>query len=97
MKKRCVYGAVLFSLALAIPGLLILDSVQGRRFAAVAHEAAQLEKKQIELVESNRKLITGISMLSSSDRIEKYAEEELGMRKAASHEIVRIEMKGKRQ
>jgi cell division protein FtsL len=97
MKKRCLYGAALFSLALAIPCLLVLDSVQGRRFASVEREVAQLEKKQVDLVENNRKLITGISVLSSSDRIEKYAEEELGMRKAASHEIVRIEMKGRRQ
>jgi cell division protein FtsL len=96
MKERWLYGAVLFSLALAVPGLLIIDSAQGRRFSAVEREVMQLEKKQIELVENNRKLITGISVLSSSDRIEKIAEEDLGMRKAQSHEIIRIEMKGRR-
>jgi cell division protein FtsL len=93
MEKRIVYGIVLFFLALAIPGLLAVDGVQGRRFAALEKEVARLETKQMELIESNRKLITGISVLSSSDRIEKIAEEELGMRKAQSSEIVRIQMK----
>jgi cell division protein FtsL len=95
MKTKILYGAVLFLLALAIPGLLALDSIQGRRFTTLEREVTQLEKKQVELVESNRKLITGISVLSSSDRIEKIAEKELGMRKAESSEIVRIEMKKK--
>ena len=38
----------------------------------------------------NKKLITDISLLSSSDRIEKIAEEDLGMRQAESKEIVRV-------
>jgi cell division protein FtsL len=95
MKKKIVYASVLFFLALAIPGLLALDSIQGRRFSELEHEVTQLEKKQVELVETNRKLITGISVLSSSDRIEQIASEELGMKKADSDEIIRIEMKGR--
>jgi cell division protein FtsL len=92
MEKRIVYGIVLFFLALAIPGLLFLDSVQGKRFARLENEVTSLETKQVELIEDNRKLITGISVLSSSDRIERMADE-LGMRKATSGEIVRIQMK----
>ena len=53
-----------------------------------------MEKKQIELVEQNRKLISDISVLSSSERIEKIAEGELGMRKANTEDIVRVEIKG---
>ena len=57
-------------------------------------EIKSLEKKQIELVEQNRKLISDISVLSSSERIEKIAEGELGMRKANTEDIVRVEIKG---
>ena len=54
-------------------------------------------KKQADLVEQNKKLITDISVLSSSDRIEKIATEELEMRPAESDEIVRVEMKGSKK
>jgi cell division protein FtsL len=47
------------------------------------------------LIESNKALVTDISVLSSSERIEKIAVEELGMRKATSDEIVRVSIKGK--
>ena len=39
-------------------------------------------------------MITNISMLSNANRIERIAEQQLGMHKAESDEIVRVEMKG---
>ena len=85
------------SLALSIPLLLAVDSIQARRYTKLEQEVASLERKQKDLVEQNKKLITSISILSSSDRIEKIASEHFGMRKASSNEIVRIEVKdGKR-
>lgn len=53
----------------------------------------ELEKKQEKLIAENKKLITDISVLSSSDRIETIAENDLGMRKAETEEIVRVEMR----
>jgi cell division protein FtsL len=82
-----------FALALAIPALLLLESLQSKRFMEVETDVSRLEQTQVELVEENRKLITDISILSASGRIEAIATEDLGMRKAASDEIVRIEMK----
>ena len=58
----------------------------------VQSEVKALEQKQMELVEENKRLITDISLLSSGERIGKIAEEELGMHKAESEEIVRVEM-----
>ena len=81
-------------LALSIPGLLVLNGLQSRRYAALLREVEQMEARQVELVEQNKKLITEISLLSSSERIEKIAEEELGMRPAETEEIVRLKMRG---
>ncbi|MBP3710774.1 MAG: cell division protein FtsL [Treponema sp.] len=81
--------------AVAIPALLILNGVQARRYENLADEVTALEKKQEELIEANKKLVTDISLLSSTERIEKIAESELGMHKAETNDIVRVEMKGK--
>jgi cell division protein FtsL len=81
-------------IAAAIPALLILDGVQARRYENLSDEVSRLERKQEELVEENKKMVTDISLLSSSDRVEKIAENELGMHKADTDDIVRIEMKG---
>ena len=81
--------------ALSIPALLILNAAQARRYSDLRTEVIELEKKQADLIEENKKLITDISLLSSADRIERIASEELGMRKADSNEIIRVEMKGK--
>ena len=86
----------LFLLALSIPGLLILNAVQSKKFKEQEDSVLELEEKQSEFVEQNKKLITEIGVLSSSDRIEKVAENELGMRKAESNEIVRVEMRKKK-
>lgn len=91
--KRVLSIIVLCILALCIPSLLIFDAVQARKYADLAEQVRTLEKKQQQLVEENRKLITDISLLSSTERIERIAEEELGMRKAETEEIVRVEMK----
>lgn len=86
----------LFLLALSIPGLLILNAVQSKKFKEQEDSVLELEEKQSEFVEQNKKLITEIGVLSSSDRIEKVAENELGMREAESNEIVRVEMRNKK-
>ena len=52
-----------------------------------------MEKSQVQLVEKNRELISEISVLSSSDRIERIAERDLGMHKAQKEDIVRVEIK----
>ena len=76
-----------------IPLLLALDAFQAHRYARLKSELARLEARQVEIVEQNRRLISDISLLSSSDRIGRIAEEELGMHKAESEDIVRVEIK----
>lgn len=79
--------------ALLVPLLFALNAMQAARYMKVQKEVKALEQKQVELVEENKRLITDISLLSSGERIGKIAEEELGMRKAESEEIVRVEMR----
>ncbi|MDE7228075.1 MAG: cell division protein FtsL [Treponemataceae bacterium] len=95
LKVRTMRNKLLVYLAAAaIPALLIVDVVQAQRYAKLKSEVRALELKQVELVEKNKKLISDISVLSSSDRIERIAEYELGMRKANTDDIVRVEIKG---
>ena len=88
-------GWKIFTLACAVlvPLLFALNAVQADRYMKAQNEIKALEQKQVELVEENKRLITDISLLSSGERIGKIAEEELGMRKAESEEIVRVEMR----
>lgn len=79
--------------AVLVPLLFALNAMQAARYMKVQNEVKALEQKQVELVEENKRLITDISLLSSGERIGKIAEEELGMRKAESEEIVRVEMR----
>lgn len=79
--------------AIMIPVLLGIETWQTHRYKKLQREIKNLENKQIELVEENKKLISDISHLSSSERIEKIAEEELHMHKAETKDIVRVEIK----
>jgi cell division protein FtsL len=98
--KKCgtvLKSILLCALALCIPALLVVDGLQARKYTNLEHEVTDLEKKQADLVEQNKKLITDISLLSSSDRIEKIAKNELDMRPAETDEIVRVEMAGNKK
>lgn len=89
VKSRLLaYGA-----AVLIPALLVIQAVQSYRYKRLCSEIQMLETKQTELVEQNRKLISDISVLSSSERIEEIAENELGMHKASTEDIVRVEIR----
>ena len=87
--------------AISIPAMLMIDAVQARKYTDLKNQVIDLEEKQYEtlchserqIIEENKKLITDISLLSSADRIERLASEELGMRKAETDEIIRVEMK----
>ncbi|MCR4822721.1 MAG: cell division protein FtsL [Treponema sp.] len=93
MRQETKIKILAFLSVILIPLLLIVDAFQAHRYSKLKSEIEKLEAKQVEIVEQNRKLISDISLLSSSDRIEKIAETELGMHKAKSEDIVRVEIK----
>ena len=82
---------------LAIPFVLCLYAAQARRYTALTAEIRELERKQEKLIEENKKLVSDIAVLSSADRIEKIAVEELGMHKTETEDIVRVEMTGEKK
>lgn len=97
MKEKTKYSLITFLgilLAAAIPVILILYGFQAKKYMDLSREITKLEQKQEKLIEENKRLVSDISILSSSTRIEKIAVEELGMHKAESSDIVRVDMTG---
>lgn len=84
-------------LVLLIPFMLCLYAFQAKRYTKLRNEIKSLEAKQEKLIEENKKIVNEISILSSADRIEKMAVEELGMHKAEAEDIVRVEMTGEKK
>ena len=80
-------------LVLMIPFFLFFAVWQGMEYSSLELEVRQLEQEQYEVIEMNRRFISGVTVLSSPGRIEKLAVEDLGMRKAEAGEIMRIEMR----
>ncbi len=84
-------GVVL--LTLAIPLALFATVWQTSRYTALENEVSRMDKEQYEVITLNKRLISGISVLSTPERIERVAVQDLRMRKAFPSEIMRIELK----
>jgi cell division protein FtsL len=83
-----------YLLVLSIPAFLGMAIVQSARYADLERELQSYEKTQQEWVENNKRLIAGIAVLSSPDRIEHIAEEELGLQKKQPEEVLQISIDG---
>lgn len=95
--KNFLQKILICLLVLSIPAMLCLYAVQAKKYTELTKEISELERKQEKLIEENKQLVNDISVLSSADRIEKIATQELGMHKAVTEDIVRIEMTGERK
>ncbi|MCR5400746.1 MAG: septum formation initiator family protein [Treponema sp.] len=95
--KNFFYKVLVCVLAALVPLILIVYGFQTKRYSELSREVKKLEKTQEELIEQNKKLVGDISLLSSTDVIEKKAVEELGMHKAETEDIVRVEMNGEKK
>ncbi|MDR2900233.1 MAG: septum formation initiator family protein [Treponema sp.] len=84
----------IYIVVITIPLCLGFNAWQSVRYAEVSREIKQLEKTQTEWIENNKRLIAGIAMLSSSERIEKIAKNELGLVKKTPEEIMQIRIEG---
>ena len=80
-----------------IKNVFFMYGFQAKRYSKLKIEIKALEQKQEKLIEENKKIVNEISILSSADRIEKIAVEELGMHKAQAEDIVRVEMTGEKK
>lgn len=79
-------------LAMMIPVLLFGTVWQSYRYTVLSRDISRLERKQYVLIEENRRIISEISVLSTPERIERVAVEDLLMRKAKTNEIMRISL-----
>jgi cell division protein FtsL len=86
MKKRLL----LYLAALTMPLFLALVVWQSNRYTDLEREIARLEISQEQWVESNKRLIAGIAMLSSSERIENIARNDPDLVRVKPEDILQI-------
>lgn len=85
---------VLYFITLTIPLFLGLTVWQATRYAELEREVKKLEAIQEEWIESNKRLIVEIAVLSSPERIAYIAEYELGLSKKQPEEVLQVQIKG---
>ena len=86
--------ALLYFFVLTIPVFLGLAAWQSVRYAELDRTVRRLEAVQEDWVESNRKLIAGIAVLSSSGRIEQVAVHDLGLSKIQPEDVLQVRIEG---
>lgn len=93
--KNILVSLALFLFALSIPALLIVKRWQADKYSQEEQAITDLERREEELIEDNKRLITELGELTASGRIEQIATENAGMKEASTDEIVRIEVKSR--
>jgi cell division protein FtsL len=83
----------LYFVVLTIPLFLGLNAWQSNRYISLRREVKRLEEAQGEWVESNKRLIAGIAVLSSPERIEYIARTDLGLRKIQPEAVLQIKIR----
>ena len=82
--------ALLYFIVLTIPLFLGIVAWQSVRYSKLDKDVRRLEAVQEDWVESNKKLIAGIAVLSSSRRIEQVAVHDLGLTKVRPEDVLQI-------
>jgi len=75
--KRLIFIVLTF----IIPILFFVNVWQGFRYERMKREVGLFESVQKDWLEKNKKLIAGLAVFQSPARIEKVAEESLGLKK----------------
>jgi cell division protein FtsL len=81
---------LLYLTVISIPLFLGLVVWQSTRYTDLEREIARLETAQEEWVESNKRLIAGIAILSSSERIENIARNDPDLVRVKPEDILQI-------
>ena len=81
---------LLYFIVLTIPLFLGITAWQSTRYAALDREVRRLEAVQEDWVENNKRLIAGIAVLSSSERIENIATNDLSLIKAEPENVLQV-------
>lgn len=83
-------------LTVSIPCLLFLIVWQSSRYALVEGVLEDYDRSQYLIIAENKRKISGISVLTKPERIERVAVEELKMEKAVSADIIRLTLQRSR-
>jgi cell division protein FtsL len=87
--------ALLYFIVLTIPLLLGITAWQSARYNQLDREVRRLEAVQETWVENNKRLIAGIAVLSSSERIEQIALHDLRLTKIQPEDVLQIRISNK--
>jgi cell division protein FtsL len=93
MIRRCLF---LYFIVLSIPFFLGLTAWQSARYAELERETRRLEAAQEDWVESNKRLIAGIAVLTSSERIAHLAVHDLGLLKIRPENVLQVRIEGRK-
>jgi cell division protein FtsL len=85
-----------YVIAVTIPLFLAGVAWQAARYTELMREINRLEVVQQEWIESNKRLIAGISVLSSAGRIEQIASGFLGLVKKEPEDVLQIRIENRR-
>jgi cell division protein FtsL len=91
MIRRFVF---LYIFVLTIPLFLGIVVWQSVRYVELEKGVRRLEAVQENWIESNKKLIAGIAVLSSSRRIEQVAVQDLGLVKVRPEDVLQVRIEG---
>ena len=80
----------MYFFVLTIPLFLGLAAWQSVRYTELERNVRRLEAAQEDLVESNKRLIAGIAVLSSSIRVGQVAVQDLGLGKPRPENVLQI-------
>jgi cell division protein FtsL len=80
----------IYFIVLSIPFFLGLTAWQSARYAELERETRRLEAVQEDWVESNKRLIAGIAVLSSSERIASVALHDLRLSKIRPEDVLQV-------
>ena len=82
---------VLVSLALiSVPLLMMLQVLQGYRFAVAVEETQVSEAQQLDKLEENKRILAGIAVYDAPERIYQVAEKSLGLREADPESVLLV-------
>ncbi|MDR0877699.1 MAG: cell division protein FtsL [Treponema sp.] len=85
---------LLYVVVLTIPIFLGLNAWQSARYISLEREINRLEDAQVEWVESNKRLIAGIAVLSSPERIEHIAQKDLQLSRIQPEDVLLVRIEG---
>jgi hypothetical protein len=80
-----------------VPVLLFLNVRQVFVYDTVKEDVETLEESQREWLERNKRMIAGIAVLRSPERVEELAREELEIKKLDKRKLLRIEVPNKNE